>query len=142
MTNDADTLPEHAPVPVRNYRTRLEAELAAMFLAQADIPSVIQSTEGMLHGPLGPGATVLVRVDQVSAARAVLDGSAAEDRATPYRWILRAGDPVRRACARLDALAIPYLLTPAADGRRILFVRPEHAQRARRVLGRSDPEET
>lgn len=62
-------------VRVANYHTRLEAELAARSLDGAGIPYVIESAEGMLHGPFGPGASILVRSDQAASARDVLRAS-------------------------------------------------------------------
>ena len=59
-------------VPVANYRTKLEAEFAAGALAAASIPYVIQSMEAILHGPLGPGATILVRAEHAARARELL----------------------------------------------------------------------
>lgn len=61
-----------SPVTVANFRTRLDAEMASQLLAGHGIPFVIQSAEGMLHGPLSPGASILVRPDQADAARAIL----------------------------------------------------------------------
>ncbi len=60
------------PVEVANFRTKLEAEIAAGLLESAGIPYLIQSTEGILHGPISPGATILVSESAVAHARAVL----------------------------------------------------------------------
>ena len=63
----------------------MEAEVAAGLLDNAGIPCLIQSTEGILHGPLSPGATILVGETVASYARAVLgkppEGSQPEDAA-------------------------------------------------------------
>lgn len=59
-------------VPVANYRTKLEAELAAGALVAASIPYVIQSMEGIVPGPLGPGATIMVRAEHAARARDLL----------------------------------------------------------------------
>ncbi len=55
-----------------NFRTRLEAEAAANLLKNAGIPYLIQSAEGMLHGPLLPGATIYVAPELADEAREVL----------------------------------------------------------------------
>ncbi|HWP38536.1 MAG TPA: DUF2007 domain-containing protein [Gemmatimonadales bacterium] len=57
---------------VAHFRRRADAEMAADLLKQADIGSVIQSPEGMWLGPLSEGTALLVRSDQLEAARAVL----------------------------------------------------------------------
>ncbi len=62
----------HDPVAIANFRTKLEAEMAAGLLDNAGIPCLIQSTEGILHGPIGPGATILVGETVASHARVVL----------------------------------------------------------------------
>jgi Putative prokaryotic signal transducing protein len=64
--------PMREPVVVANFRTRLDAESAAGLLAHAGIPFVVQSGEGMGMGPLPQGASLIVREDQVDAARRVL----------------------------------------------------------------------
>ena len=72
------------PVEVANYRTKLEAEMAAVFLDAEGIPYVIQSMEGILHGPISPGATLLVSPQAADRAREVLgaaEGSSPEDSA-------------------------------------------------------------
>ena len=76
----------HDPVAIANFRTKLEAEMAAGLLDNAGIPCLIQSTEGILHGPLSPGATILVGETVASHARVVLgkpppEGSQPEDAA-------------------------------------------------------------
>ena len=45
-----------APVEITNFRTKLEAEIAGGILESAGIPYLIQHSEGILHGPLSPGA--------------------------------------------------------------------------------------
>jgi hypothetical protein len=55
-----------------NFRTRLEAEAAAVLLKNAGIPYLLQSAEGMLHGPLLPGATIYVSQELAQEAREVL----------------------------------------------------------------------
>lgn len=47
-------------VAVANFRNKAIAEMAAGLLANEKIPYRIQSTEGMLHGPIEPGATIYV----------------------------------------------------------------------------------
>lgn len=75
----------HDLVAIANFRTKLEAEMAAGLLDNAGIPYLIQSTEGILHGPLSPGATILVGETVVSHARVVLgeppEGSQPDDAA-------------------------------------------------------------
>lgn len=61
-----------SPVPIANYRTKAEAEMAGGLLDGAGIPYLIQSTEGILHGPINPGATILVSRSLVAHACAVL----------------------------------------------------------------------
>lgn len=61
-----------SPVEIANFRTKLEAEIAAGVLDSAGIPYLIQHTEGILHGPLGPGATILVSPQLAARARATL----------------------------------------------------------------------
>lgn len=58
--------------PVGNYKTKAEAEVAAGLLKNAGIPYLIQSQEGMLHGPLFPGATIYVAPELAGEARDVL----------------------------------------------------------------------
>lgn len=60
------------PVEIANFRTKLEAEIAAAVLEAAGIPYLIQSAEGILHGPINPGATILVSESAAAQARAVL----------------------------------------------------------------------
>ena len=59
-------------VAIANFHTKAEAEMAGGLLDAAGIPFVIQSTEGILHGPINPGATVLVGEGAAPHARAVL----------------------------------------------------------------------
>jgi Putative prokaryotic signal transducing protein len=59
-------------VPVANFRTKMGAEMAAGLLQEREIPYVIQSTEGILHGPIMPGATILVPASAVEEARQIL----------------------------------------------------------------------
>ena len=61
-----------SPVPLANFRTKLEAEIAGGLLDSAGIPFLIQSTEGILHGPISPGATILVGREAEIEARAAL----------------------------------------------------------------------
>jgi hypothetical protein len=126
-------------IPIANFRTRLEAELAARLLEGAAVPYVINSQEGMLHGPLGDGATILVRSDDVELAREVLAGSPAQ---TPPRVVRVATCPntgaAERVRAALSAAGIPVLSTadpaqPDAD-RHVTFVPAGHGARARRTI--------
>ncbi len=66
-----------SPVQIANFRTKLEAEIAGGVLDSAGIPYLIQHTEGILHGPLSPGASILVSPHLVAHARATL-GEAVE----------------------------------------------------------------
>lgn len=59
--------------PIANFRTRVEAELAAQLLEGASVPFVIESTESMQYGPLGIGTTIFVRAEDVERARELLD---------------------------------------------------------------------
>jgi hypothetical protein len=55
----------------------------AGFLAGAGIPYLIQSSEGMLYGPLPPGATLFVTEENAARARAILrDAGVAVDEPT------------------------------------------------------------
>ncbi len=60
------------PIKVANFRTKLEAEAAASLLSNEDIPYLIQSQEGMMHGPIGPGATLYVAARDAEQARQIL----------------------------------------------------------------------
>ena len=59
-------------VAVGNFRTKLNAEIAAGLLANQDVPFLIQSTEGMLHGPIAPGATLFVPSKLAKRAEQIL----------------------------------------------------------------------
>ena len=59
-------------IAIANYRTRLEADVAAHFLDAAGIPYVINSDEAMQHGPLSVGATILVSSADAEPAREAL----------------------------------------------------------------------
>ena len=59
-------------VEVANFRTRVEAEIAGALLDNADIAYVIQSQEGMLHGPMSTGATLLVSKGNLERAAVIL----------------------------------------------------------------------
>ena len=66
-------------IAIANFRTRVEAEIAATLLEAAGIPYVIQSVEGMLHGPLNPGSSILVSDALAEQAREVLGEASGED---------------------------------------------------------------
>jgi hypothetical protein len=70
----------HDLTPVANFRTRVEAELAASFL---DVPYVIKSSEGGQYGPLGEGTTIFVRPDDVARAHELLDESDVDEDTGP-----------------------------------------------------------
>lgn len=59
-------------VAVGNFRTKLDAEVAAGLLEGERIPYRIQSTEGMLHGPIAPGATIYVSSELHDRAKRLL----------------------------------------------------------------------
>ncbi len=59
-------------VAVANFRTRVEAEMAAGFLKAAGISSVIQSAEGSGYGPIAGGSTVLVAPELEERALEIL----------------------------------------------------------------------
>jgi hypothetical protein len=59
-------------IAVGNFRTKLDAEIAGGLLDNADVPYIIQSQEGMLHGPIMPGATILVSAEDEKQARQIL----------------------------------------------------------------------
>ena len=59
-------------VEIANFMTKTEAEAAAGLLKNAGIPCLIQSQEGMLHGPINPGATIYVAPEMADWARDVL----------------------------------------------------------------------
>jgi hypothetical protein len=126
-------------IPIANFRTRLEAELAARLLDGAAVPYVINSPEGMLHGPLGNGATILVRSEDVEFAREVLSTT---EPVEPPLVVRIATCPSPEAATRvrdaLQAVGIPALSTtiPADPGteRDAVFVSAAHVARARRVI--------
>jgi hypothetical protein len=60
-------------IQVASFRTRLDAELAARALDALHIPYVINSAEGMAHGPMPPGAVILVRGEHAARARKALE---------------------------------------------------------------------
>lgn len=129
-------------IPIASFRTRLEAELAARLLEGAAVPYVMNSSEGMLHGPLAGGTTLLVRAEDVELAHEVL-GS--RDRMAPLHIIRvttcttrEAAARVRRALARagLAALSSEYTGTDKAT-RHAVYVASHHADRARRVVQRA-----
>ena len=60
------------PVAVANFRTKMEAEIAAAALDEEGIPYLIQSQEGMLYGPLYPGATLYVPAADAARAREII----------------------------------------------------------------------
>ncbi len=59
-------------VAIANFHTKAEAEMAGGLLEAAGIPFLIQSTEGILHGPINPGATLLVGEAAATLARTVI----------------------------------------------------------------------
>jgi len=59
-------------VALANFRTKMDAEIACGLLDNADIPYVIQSQAGMLHGPMSVGATLLVSRENLERAAAIL----------------------------------------------------------------------
>jgi hypothetical protein len=126
-------------IPIANFRTRLEAELAARLLEGAAVPYVINSPEGMAHGPLGDGATLLVRAEDVELAREVL-GTVPP--AATARVVRIATCPTAAASGRvreaLQAAGISALSTAVRDEpggeRHAVFVPVAHAARARRVI--------
>jgi hypothetical protein len=69
-------------VKIANFRTKAEAEAAAGLLKNAGIPYLIQSAEGMLHGPFFPGATIYVAPELAPLARDVL--GLADDDPEPF----------------------------------------------------------
>ena len=66
-----------SPIEIASFRTKLEAEIAGGLLDSAGIPYLIQHSEGILHGPLSPGAAILVSYYLAVQARAAL-GTGAE----------------------------------------------------------------
>ena len=132
-------------VPIANFRTRLEAELAARSLEGAAVPFVINSQEGMAYGPLGDGATILVRAADADLAREVLAGprTPGVPRAVSVATCpdAAAADRIRSA---LRAVGINAVSTsePASSSshRHRVFVALVHAARARRALRAVMPE--
>lgn len=133
-------------VTVASFRTRAEAELAALALEGAGIPYLIQSAEGMLHGPLGPGADIRVPRSAESAARDLLSdvtaGDAAEPELPPRRLVALgtwSEADLTSILARLDAASVPYVVEHDADDLtgRTVFVRREHQLPAGRALKRA-----
>lgn len=59
-------------VKIANFRTKAEAEIAAGVLENEGIRYLIQSQEGMLHGPLTPGASILVSAEDAEEARELI----------------------------------------------------------------------
>jgi hypothetical protein len=126
-------------IPIANFRTRLEAELAARLLEGAAVPYVINSPEGMAHGPLVDGATILVRAEDVELAREVLQTAPP---GAPARVVRIATCPNADASVRvreaLEAAGISVLSTAVEEGpgdeRQAVFVPAAHAARARRVI--------
>lgn len=122
-------------VAVANYRSRLEAELAARLLEGAAIPYVINSPEGMLHGPLPGGATILVRAADADLARELLREW--DDRREPPEArrvaLLPAVSESDRLVDGLRAAGVPALVR-TVDGMLEVWVRREHADRAARLL--------
>ncbi|MBI4499663.1 MAG: hypothetical protein HY700_00740 [Gemmatimonadetes bacterium] len=57
---------------IGNFRTMVEAEIAAGLLREADIPYLIQSAEGVGVVPMPGGATILVRPNDFPVAVRVL----------------------------------------------------------------------
>ena len=66
-------------VAIANFRTKVEAEIAGAMLRAAGIPYILQSTEGMLHGPINPGASILVSEAVAEHAREVMGKPSGED---------------------------------------------------------------
>ena len=60
----------------------MEAETVATVLANNGIPCLIQSQEGMMHGPLGTGATIFVAEADAERAREVIDPDLPEGEST------------------------------------------------------------
>lgn len=59
-------------VKIANFRTKAEAEIAAGVLENEGIRYLIQSQEGMLYGPLTPGASILVSAEDAEHARELI----------------------------------------------------------------------
>lgn len=127
-------------IPIANFRTRLEAELAARLLEGAAVPYIINSPEGMLAGPLAEGATILVRTEDVEMARDVLAHEQPRGRGRVARVATSpSADAAARVREALHRAGIPALSMPdpvRADGIEAhgLFVPRAHLARARRVI--------
>lgn len=126
-------------VVVAEFRTRAEAELAALALDGAGIPYLIQSGEGMLHGPLSPGAQIRVLAEAADHARDLL--ADVNEPAGPRSKRLRAvgmfeGPALDDVLRALDGVGIPYVLNHEAAGTAV-FVRAEHELPAGRALRRA-----
>jgi hypothetical protein len=121
-------------VAVANYRTRLEADLAARFLDAAGIPYVINSSEGMLYGPLGVGATILVRAADAQVARETL--LLESEPGSPRGAVLVARLPESDAPAAVETLRAGGVapLLRAEAGQVEIWVRRDQADRATRLL--------
>jgi hypothetical protein len=127
---------------VANFRTRLEAELAGQLLDALDIPYVINSAEGMAYGPLGLGATIIVRAEHADLAREALTAAQGGDIAPPH--VVRLGPPLpERMAEELIAALRRAGLSPLARSsvggdtaaREVsVFVRSDQAEDARRVV--------
>ena len=106
-------------------------------------PTSSQSAEGMLHGPLGVGATILVRAEHVAIARDLLE-EPPKARGVGAARAVRVHDEgeLKTAARRLDQAGVPFLRSPAASFPADLFVRGENAERAKHALGLQTPEET
>jgi hypothetical protein len=61
-------------VVVANYRTQLEAEVAAQTLEASGIRCVIRSGEGAYYGPMAAGADLLVLREDADRAALALKG--------------------------------------------------------------------
>jgi hypothetical protein len=126
-------------IPIANFRTRLEAELAARLLEGAAVPYLINSPEGMAHGPLADGATLLVRAEDVELAREVL-GTVPPTATARVVRIATCPDAAASGRVReaLQAAGISALSTAVRDDpggeRHAVFVPAAHAARARRVI--------
>lgn len=126
-------------IPIANFRTRLEAEMAAQLLEGAAVPYVINSPEGMAHGPLSGGATIMVRSEDVELAREVL---ATPDPGGAARVVRIATCPstdaavrVRNALRAAGIFALSTVVPGATDPERhAVFVAVAYAARARRVI--------
>ena len=135
----------HETVVVASFRTRAEAELAALSLNGAGVPFLIQSSEGMMHGPFAPGAEIRVPASAAAAARDLLqdvtDASALGAEA-PRRLVALGTYPeseLGSIVERLDAVHVPYVIEhPEGDATScVVFVRREHQLPAGRAIHRA-----